>query len=86
MTNQQHTEVHSGVAGDDSKKRKLLLELEDSVTRDPKMTKEEKKELLAKLNRFNMIELKKTQMKLMKDGQALLADQDKQEKGGDTNV
>lgn len=76
---QNQVSVEAGVANQDDERRKLMLEIKQVIDKDEKLPDEHKKGLLEKLNLSTMVELEKTRQELLKDGQAALKDQEKQE-------
>ena len=76
---QNQVNVIPGVASEDDQRRKLMLEIKQVLNDDKELPDEHKKGLLEKLNLATMVELEKTRQELLKDGQAALKDQKKQE-------
>jgi len=72
-----------GAFDEEKKKREVRAGIEAFLSGNDFFTEEEKDGLLAKLNRYNLEELEKTRMELLRDGEALKEDQEKQEKRND---
>lgn len=80
MTNPQQ---HAGIFDEEEKKREVRAGIESFLEGNEVFTEEEKGDLLVKLNRFNLEELERTRMELLRDGKALMEDQKKQEDAKD---
>ncbi len=77
--NQSQNRVNEGAFDQDDKRRKLMAEVKNAL-KTGFVDKEDKKELLRKLNLFTAIELEKTKAELQKEGLAVRKAQAKQEK------
>lgn len=81
MDGQDQNQVQDGTFDQDDKRRKLLAEIKETL-RSIRGVKEDKKELLKKLNLCTTMELEKTKLELQKEGLAVRKDQARRERIG----